>query len=147
MERVVAFDNAVRGNGEDYSPVLEALLDYVNRRKGSVDLRFDVEDASLRLRSDGGIRLAITNEWGSNECLLRFMPFRVLKARVKGRLYVGDLQNLRIETLDLRGCRNLVLNQPVDLPHLRRVFLRDGQCDPGELRAVIHSNESFEIVE
>ncbi|MGJ8641727.1 MAG: serine/threonine-protein kinase [Opitutaceae bacterium] len=149
IERVIAYDDATRGNGEGYTPVLEALLEYVNDGVlgSSVALQYNAQESSLLLHSEGRVRLTVLNDWGSQECLLRFMPFRTLKVIAKDRFYIGDLQNLQLETLDVSGCETLLLNQVLDLPLLRRLIIRPGQCDHAELRTFIKSNERFEIVE
>ncbi|MFC1761279.1 serine/threonine protein kinase [Planctomycetota bacterium] len=149
IERIVAYDRAARNTDEDYSSVVGALLAFVNGSTvdGAIELQFQSEESVLYLSSNESIRLAIWNEWASNECLLRFMPVRSLKAEVEGRLYLGDLQGLQVETLDLSDCQSLVLNDQVDLPLLRRVVIRSGQIDPARLRRSIQSNERFEIAE
>lgn len=146
MERIVAYDHAVRGRVDDYRPVVEALVSYVDNNASSIS-EFSQDGSTLLLRWQGNIRLTIWDKWGSNECLLRFLNFRTLKMEVEGRFYPGDLQNLPVETLDLSGCQTLVFNHTVDLPLLRRLIIRPGQITPAELRASIHSNEPFEIVE
>ena len=127
------------------------LLKYIPRKCD--ELRNDPlgspnsSESLLRLRSNKTLRLAISNTWGSNQCLLRFMPFRSLKAVVEGRIDLGDFQGLQVETLDLCACETLVMNDHVDLPLLRRVIIRPGQIDPIELRNLIRSNERFEITD
>ncbi len=149
MERIVAYDFAARETADDYVPVVDALLEYVNRPAGEAAVVLDYNPAAstLRLAAGQNLRLTIWDKWGSNECLLRFIPFRSLKAEVNGRFYPGDLQNLPLETLDLSGCGVLVFNHAVDLPLLRRVIIRKGQVPHAELRGLIRSNELFEIAE
>ena len=146
LERMVAYDFAARGGEGDYIPVVAALLDYVRGEKGTAMLHLDPEESRLTLRAGQSIRLAIWDKWGSNECLLRFLPFRALKVVVPDRFFPGDLQNLHIETLDLSECKTLVFNHPVDLPLLRKVVIRPGQIEPQVLRESIHANARFEVV-
>jgi serine/threonine protein kinase len=147
MERMVAYDFAARGSANDYAPVVEALLAYVNGQKGGAVLEYNPEASSLTLRSGPTIRLAIWDKWGSNECLLRFLKFRSLTAVVEGRFFPGDLQNLPVETLDLSECETLVFNHSVDLPLLRKIIIRSGQIAAQTLHDSICSNERFEIIE
>jgi hypothetical protein len=147
MERVIAYDHAARPDSDDYVPVVEALLQYINDRSGQPVLRYNAEELLLTLYSKESLRLYIWDEWGSQECLLRFLSFRSFSPVVGGRFYVGDLHNLQIEMLDLRDCEEVVINAPLDLPLLRTLYVRPGQLDVEKLRSVIRSNEHFEVVE
>ena len=147
MERIVAYDFALRRDKDACSPVIEALLDYKNGTEGVADLFYNAEESALILRSDQEVRLSVLGEYGSNECLLRFLPFRSLKLKVAGPIYLFDLQSLQIESLDLRNCENVVINNKVDLPLLRKVYIRSGQINAQMLREAINANERYEIVE
>jgi len=147
MERIVAYDFALRSDKNACSPAIEALLDYRNGEKGVADVLYNAEESALLMRSDQEVRLSVWDEYGSNECLLRFLPFRSLKFEVAGLIYLYDLQSLQIESLDLRSCETVMINNDVDLPFLRTVYIRPGQINAQTLREAIHSNERFEIVE
>ncbi|WP_372796534.1 serine/threonine-protein kinase [Pontiella sp.] len=149
MERIVAYDHAARADAGGYTPVVKALVDYVNApgAGGSFVLEEESGTSTLKLKSTGTFRLAIWDSWGSNLCLLRFLKFRTLQAEVDGRFFTGDLDGLQIETLDISRCTNLAINHAVNLPLLRRVIIRPGQITSAELRSAIHSNDRFEIVE
>ena len=147
MERIVAYDHAARGIVEGYTPVVESLIKYVNRQTDGFFLEYAVSDSSLVLRADQSLRLAIWDEWGSGECLLRFLTFHSLKVVVKDRFYPGDLQNLPIESLDLSECESLVFTRTVHLPLLHTVIIRPGQIDSQELRDFIKTDVRVEIVE
>jgi serine/threonine-protein kinase len=148
MERIVAYDIAVRNDKDGYVPVVEALLRYLNEQKESgLSLAYNPAESALLLRADQDERLAAWDVWCSNECLLRFLTFRSLIAEAAGRFYLGDLERLQIEALDLRGCAQVVINHAVELPLLRQVTVRPGQIAPEILRKSIHANERFEIVE
>ena len=147
LERIVAYDHATRERSEDYTPVVKAMLDYVNGvpNDGSLELQYDASQSLLHLRSQGTTRLAVWSDWGSNECLLRFLPFRSLTVEAAGIFFLCDLSGLQVETLDLSGCHSVVANRPVQLPLLRQVIVRTGTVDPVELRNHIRSDERFEI--
>ncbi len=147
MERIVAYDRAARDDRDDYVPVVEALLRYLNRQDGEgLTLDYHPDQSAVTLRALENERMAIWDEWASNECLLRFLNFRALTAMTPGRFYLGDLQGLPIESLDLRGCEQVIINHDVDLPLLRRVVVRPGGLAPATLREAINANEHFEIV-
>ncbi|MDF7798606.1 protein kinase [Pontiellaceae bacterium B1224] len=146
MERIVAYDHAARSDWDGYVSVVESLLEYVTEPRAPLKLQYRVEDSILALHSEEKIRLLIWDQWGSQECLLRFLSFRTFKPVLKGRFYLGDLHNLQIETLDLRECEDVFMNSPLDLPMLRKVYIRAGQLDEQELRSTIKSNEKFELL-
>jgi serine/threonine protein kinase len=147
MERIVAYDFALRSDKGACVSVVEALLDYRNGQKGVADLFYDSENSALTMHSDQEVRLSVGDEYGSNACLLRFLPFRSLKLEVRGFIDLCDLQSLQIESLDLRSCETVIINKDVDLPFLRTVYIRPGQINPPMLRRAIHANDRFEIVE
>lgn len=149
LERIVAYDHAARDKADDYTSVVKAMLDYVNGFPAvdTIAIQHDSSESLLRVRSKETLRMAIWNTWGSNECLLRFLPFRSLKVEVDGRFNPSDLQGLQVETLDLSACKSLGITRNVDLPLLRRVIIRSGQVDPVVLRNAINSNERFEMTE
>jgi len=147
MERIVAYDCALRSNKGATAPVIEALLDYRNREKEVADLLYNVGESALIVRSDQEVRLAVLDEYGSNACLLRFLPFRSLKLELPGLFYLRDLQSLQMESLDLRSCETVIINEDVELPFLRTVYIRPGQINSPMLRRAIHANDRFEIVE
>jgi hypothetical protein len=148
MERIVAYDFAARKDREGYVVVVESLLNYVNEwKQGDFSILYKSEESILIVRSEERVRLAIWDKWASNESLLRFLPFRTLQPELADRFYIGDLQKLPIESLDLRGCKTVVINQSTELPLLRRVYIQSGQLDKQKLRDSIITNEPFEIVE
>ncbi|MDF7798621.1 serine/threonine-protein kinase [Pontiellaceae bacterium B1224] len=146
MERIVAYDYAARKDKGAYAPVVEALLEYVNERKGALVLEHSMDESLLVVRARDNIRFVIWDKWGSNNCLLRFLPVRSLKPVVDDRFYLGDLQSLHIETLDLTECDSVMINHAVDLPFLRTVYLRPGQSGEKILRTSIRSNERFDVI-
>lgn len=149
MERIVAYDYAAREHTEDYSPVVAALLAFVNGLSddNAMDLHYQPETSFVRLHAPVPVRLAIWDEWASQECLLRFIPARSLKVGVKGAFHLVDCRGLQVEVLDVSACETLIMDDPVALPLLRRVIIRQGQADPARFRGVIRSNERFELVE
>jgi hypothetical protein len=147
MECIVAYDAATRPGHADYAPVVEALIDYLNIRRGrGVSLQYNPEVPSLVLTAEGAARVLSEYRWSLNECLLRFLPLRSLKIE-SGKFFVSDLHRLHVETLDLRGCERLIFKNKVDLPVLHRVLIRRGQIDPEKLREQINAHGPFEIVE
>jgi serine/threonine-protein kinase len=146
MERIVAYDFAARSDKGAYAPVVEALLEYVNEEKGDLILEHNLDESTLVVRAGENIRYAVWDKWGSNDCLLRFLPIRSLKPVVEDRFYLGDLEALQIEMLDLRECESVIINHPVDLPLLRTVYIRPGQIDRKRLRNSIKTNERVEII-
>ncbi|MDF7809163.1 serine/threonine-protein kinase [Pontiellaceae bacterium B12219] len=147
MERMVAYDFAARLDKEGYAPVVEALLAYVNEKKGDLVLEHNVEESALVVRAGKNIRFVVWDKWGSNNCLLRFLPIRSFKPILDDRFYLGDLQDLQIESLDLTECESVIINHPVDLPLLRTLYILPGQIDTQTLYKSIRSNERFDIVE
>jgi serine/threonine-protein kinase len=147
MERIVAYDFALRSDKGASAPVIEALLDYKNGLKGVADLLYDSEKSALTMQSDQDVHLSVRDEYGSNECLLRFLPFRSLTLEVSGFIDLCDLQSLQIESLDLRSCETVIISKDVDLPFLRKVYICPGQINEQTLRRAIHANERFNIVE
>ncbi|MDF7808669.1 serine/threonine-protein kinase [Pontiellaceae bacterium B12219] len=147
MERVVAYDHAARSDKSGYAPVVKALLDYVNKKNDDLVMQYDAVASSLILSSNQKIRLVISSEWGSNECLLRFLPFRSFKPVLSEQLHLGDLQGLQIETLDLRDCKKVVIDDTLITPTLKKVYVRSGQLDVEKLRLAIQSNDHLEIIE
>jgi hypothetical protein len=146
MERMVAYDFAARTDKEGYAPVVEALLEYVNEKKGDLHLEHQLDESSLVVRAGNNFRFVIWDKWGSNDCLLRFLAIRSLKPVVDDRFYLGDLQSLQIETLDLSDCEEVVINHPVNLPLLRTLYIRPGQVDAQTLHKSILSNDRFAII-
>jgi serine/threonine protein kinase len=149
MERIVAYDYAAREHTEDYAPVVRALMAFVNglSEDNALELEYQPGESLLLLRSPEKVRLAIWDEWASQECLLRFIPARSLKVEIKGAFHLGDCQGLQIEALDLTECGTLILSDHVRLPLLRRIIIRPGQVELGKLRDVIQSNDRLVIVE
>lgn len=148
LERTFAYYRTVAKGAGEPEVGLAALLGCLNGGEAHVGLSYvykqsamtvwtDREDVRLRVRSDGG------------ECLLRFIPVRTLKVEATGCLNVKELNGLKIRILDLRECREVVLDgeRLVRLPYLQTVLLRPGQVSSAALRHRIRSNEPFEIVQ
>ncbi|MDF7824646.1 serine/threonine-protein kinase [Pontiellaceae bacterium B12227] len=146
MERIIAYDHAIRSDKNDYVSVVESLLQYANDQSDELFLEYETESSLLTLVYEQRSRLVVTTEWGSNESLLRFFSFRSFKPVGKGRFYLKDLHNLQIETLDLRACNTLVINETLDLPLLRTIYIRKGQLNEERVRKAIRANEPFEII-
>ena len=148
LERIVAYDYAARSDKDDYIEPVQALIKYVNEQNDGLVLSLDAATSTLTVRSKINVRLIANNKWSSRESLLRFLPYRAVRLDIKGRFYLGDLDQLGFETIDLRQGKRVVLNKKqVSLPHLKTLYMRPGQFDVNELNDIIQSNEPFEIIE
>ncbi|MDF7825447.1 serine/threonine-protein kinase [Pontiellaceae bacterium B12227] len=145
LERVLAYDLAARTDKTGYASVIEAYLQYAHDDRDSISLAHAREDGGLTIQAEGDVVLA--GQPGFNKCLLRFISFRSLQLEIKGRFELFDLNDLPVESVDLSRCRGVVLKKAVSLPRLQRLYVRKGQFEERELRAMIVSNESIEIVE
>ncbi|TWT68934.1 serine/threonine protein kinase [Crateriforma conspicua] len=149
LERIAAYDHTTRDGADDYTPVVKALLSYINGfpDDSGFQLNFDAERSSLHFRCDAAIRLAVWNDWGSNDCVLRFLPFRSLSIDSAGPLFLHDLSGLQVERLDLSDCQTLVANQQVQLPQLRQIIVPDGFVDSDSLVKQIRSNQRIDVID
>lgn len=126
MERIVTYDQKSRSSKNGYQEVVSALVAYANPEWDEAGFHYDSTSQALKLEASGGMRLVARPGGGSGNCLLRFIPVRSLTLSVAGPLQISGLENLGIETLDLRDCPKLQLDKPVRLPLLRTVHLRQG---------------------
>lgn len=146
MERIVCFDFATRPNKSTYHKVVTALLEYRNGGNDHLTTAYDEKKSSFLVWSNQKQPRLMGPNGGSFTCLLRFLRFRSLQLDFSGKFDLSDLQELPIEILDLRKCKNLVLTKATSLPALHTIHVRPGQIDPKLLRNRIVSSETFKIV-
>ncbi len=142
FERVLAYDVVTRKSREGYEAVLEAFLQYRYGGSDHFTLALDTKSSSLSLWSDQLVRL--NGQYGRG--LLRFLSFSSLTLNFERRFPLSDLNGLLIESLDLSQCQEAILNKAVSLPALKVIVCRPGQLTETQLRSMIQSNESFELV-
>jgi serine/threonine-protein kinase len=145
LERVLAYDHAVRRNHKDYDQVLQAFLRLMSGESGRLELLYEPEASSLTLNATHW--LTLKGQSGYENSLLRFLDFRFLKLSIQGSFTLADLNGLGIESLDLSGCPRVVLTRSLALPHLRKVYVGPGQFEPQKLEEWILTNEPFELIE
>ena len=145
MERILSYDSAVRRDRSKYEPAVTGLLRYLNG--GEDHLICSLEDSSFFLWSDRDVRLLLPSGSGSGRCILRYLFIRSLELKIAGKFDLSDLHRLPIESLDVRGCPNLVLRQQVSLPLLRRIHIHPSQISRTNLARFLQTAEKVQIVE
>lgn len=147
MERIVTYDQKSRSTRDGYHEVVSALMGYANPEWREAGFHYDLASQTLKLEAGGALRLVARPGGGSGNCLLRFMPLRSLALAVAGPVQISGLENLGIESLDLRDCPKLQLDKPVRLPLLRSVQLRqDGGLQESQLAKVLLTAGRVEFV-
>lgn len=125
-----------------------AFVEYFNGGPAHCSLSYNQSACSLLFESDAPlIRLALYSSGGSGRSLLRFLPVKQLALNTSGLFHLSDLQDLDIESLDLRNCSEVELDSELRLPQLRRITVRAGQFSPGDLKTRIRSTFPFDVEE
>lgn len=148
LERVLAYQFAVNPSMERPHEVVAAYLEYINPESAeTITLNFERETSTLRLNAGNRIRLRPQSPGSSGRSILRFMGLRHLVIASDNGFDIGQIENLAIETLDLRDCGEIALDTIVHLPRLRTILLRPGQMSPEAVRKYVQSDIDYEIVE
>ena len=145
MERIAAYDFVHRSDKDQYLPVVETLLEYLNGGRNQFKLEHSPQDSSLTVSSDEEFQALLLPLRGSGKSILRFLHFRHLRLELSQGFNLRHLAGLQIESLDLRACEQPIITENLQLPNLRKIILRTDQIVPDRLLHHLKSSEKITI--
>ena len=145
LERLLCYDSASRPDRKNYHLVVDAFLHYLNPSEANVTLKKERGYPTYRLESEGQLKLITDNE-GSQKCVLRYLQIRELLVVTSGEFNLSELDYLEIRTLDLTGCESLVIERHLKLPNITKIRVREGQIDKASLKQQIQTINDFEFI-
>lgn len=143
LDSLLAYDVLARPDPENYGPVIQYFLKFINPDWDETGFHHDPEERSLTIRFDQSFRF---DTYDQGQSVLRHLNLRSLRLETNGQSDLTTLAGLQIESLDLRGCL-LQLKAPVQLPQLLELHVEAGQITSAELREKIKSEKPLSIIE
>ncbi|MDZ8120026.1 serine/threonine-protein kinase [Pontiella agarivorans] len=136
----------VKNHSELYREV-EALVAFYNGGLKHFSFEYEGATDSMEIHSDRGQLSFCYKDWRHGPCLLRYIPIRHLTIAANCDVKLYELSGLSIETLDVRACRNLIMEYKAELPYLQTLYISRGLVDLEKLRKNIKAAAGFEIIE
>lgn len=146
LERIFAYNYDVPGRRAKQEPIIKAFLNWLNPQAEELRFQFDWPTRSLRIEATDNLRLRLTIRGSSKRSILRYLAIHELVLTCGGSFSFSDLNHLGIETLDLTGCTQVIGLDRVQLPYLKRIYLRPDQIPVEDLRESIRKSREFEII-
>jgi len=143
LDTLLAYDVLARADPENYGPVIQAFLKFINPDWDTDGFLYNPESRSLTLRFGQPFRF---DTYDASQPVLRHLNLRSLRLESHGANDLKTLDGLMIESLDLRSCP-LELTDTIQLPELLELHVEAGQITSAELRAKIQSEKPLSIIE
>uniref|UniRef100_UPI003564C0BB hypothetical protein n=1 Tax=Pontiella sp. TaxID=2837462 RepID=UPI003564C0BB len=136
LEKMLAFDYAVRKEKTGYEKPVRAVLAGWNRRWTHGRFEYDPQQSSLLLRGDQLKEFAVFSENTSGESPLRFMSIKIIDAQGTGLNDLGQINTLHVQELDIRRTKVTDLSPVQRFPALKKLIVSRGRFLPEQLGRV-----------
>ena len=145
LERLLCYDHAAREDRDGYHLVVAAFVRYLNSIDTQVAIKKESGFPQYYLQSESQLRL-LTDAEGSQKCVLRYLPIRDLAVMTSGEFDLSELNQLELKTLDLSGCKRLVVRKPLSFPNVTEIRVGEGQVDEVQLKQSVRTIHDFEVI-
>jgi hypothetical protein len=146
IDTILSYDVLARKETDDYGPVIQTFLHFINQDWHPENFHFDHQERSLRIRVSPGFKF---DTYDAANPVIRHLKLKSLKLECDQPVDLSSLHLLPIKSLDLRSCNLSQLEESRTLAFigLVEVHVTEGKFELNTLRRKLRSDKPYKIIE